>query len=287
MSHTLDPFRAGPDVDAYIRRADFEQSCEYLAAKLVEGPTWVGICGPPGVGKTLLARLLLRRLARQFTVVHVPASDLEPHEVERWIAAQLGASDVTIRELAGRLAREKRPLLVALDEAQHASAALIAWLSSWCDAGSGGRAVLVWAEREGELTRSALARCAARVFVEPLGLAEVPAYVEAQLSRAGATAAQRTVLGGGTLERIALASGGNPREIQRLADAELAAHAWRTRVAPVSRDSRAVGERPSANAPRGDSAGAIAGAATPALRRKIAVGLLLALGATMALVLSR
>jgi type II secretory pathway predicted ATPase ExeA len=282
-----DPFRAGPDVDAYIRNADFEQSCEYLAAKLVEGPTWVGICGPPGVGKTLLARLLLRRLAREFTVVHVPASDLEPPEVERWITAQLGASETTIRELAGRLAREERPLLVALDEAQHASAELVAWLGSWCDGSSGGRAVLVWAESEGERTRAAFARCAARVFVEPLGLADVPAYVEAQLSRVGASAEQRAALAGGTLARIALASGGNPREIQRLADAELAAHAWRTRAGTAPREPRGLGERPSESAPRGGGLNAPARAELPALPRTLVAGLLLALCAAIGIALWR
>ena len=63
MTRAIDPFRAGPDIEAYVRRLDLELSCEYLTAKLVEAPIWVGICGAAGVGKALLARLLLRRLA--------------------------------------------------------------------------------------------------------------------------------------------------------------------------------------------------------------------------------
>jgi hypothetical protein len=119
---------------------------------------------------------------------------------------------------------------------------------------------------------AALARCPTRVFVEPLTLAEVPAYVEAHLARVGATPEQRAALGGRTLERIALASRGIPREIQRLADAELVTYAWRHR----DRSPRA------ASAPRGGSEAAARSAAPPRAANRAWLALLLALAAASA-----
>ena len=249
MRH-VDPFRAGPDVSAYIPRARFEQNCHYLAAKLEAEPTWVGIAGPAGVGKTLLLRLLMRRVAGAFTAVYVPSGSLSPAEVSRWVAAQIGLRGEPDAEVANRLARKGRPLLLAIDEAQYANPELVAWVERLCNSSCAARAVMVWSEAEGERVPAALACCPTRVFVEPLELADVPAYVEAQLARAGAPAEQRALLAGRTLERIALASNGNPRIIQRLADAEFGAHAWRTRVARAHQLAAAL-SRATVSAPRG------------------------------------
>ena len=270
-----DPFSAGPDVSAYVPRPEFEQNCLYLASKLQAGPTWVGNAGPAGVGKTLLLRLLLRRLAAQFTPVYVPSGELPPAQVLRWVAAQVAAPGESDVAVARRLAREGRPLLLAIDEAQLGSAELVAWIEHLCSSASAARAVLAWTELEGGGMPGALARCPTRVFVEPLQLAEVAGYVEAQLARAGAAPEQRAVLAGPTLGRIALASDGNPRIIQRLADAELAAHAWRTRV-PTVRQRAACVERATASAPRGAS-----GIAAPATRLGLGRCWLVVIGATV------
>lgn len=151
-------------------------------------------------------------------------------------------------EVANRLARKGRPLLLAIDEARYANPELVVWVERLCNSSCAARAVMVWSE--GERMPAALACCPTRVFVEPLELADVPAYVEAQLARAGAPAEQRALLAGRTLERIALASNGNPRIIQRLADAELAAHAWRTRAAHAHQPAARL-PRATVSAPRG------------------------------------
>ncbi len=109
--------------------------------------------------------------------------------------------------------------------------------------------MLAWTEPESGRRPAALAGCRTRVFVEPLELAEVPRYVEAQLERVRAAPELRDTLGGGTVQRIALASGGNPRQIQRLADAEIAAHEWRTRPAEPPPPARPV-SRATPSAPR-------------------------------------
>jgi len=289
-----DPFPAGARVDAYVARPEIDQAAAYLAARLVEAPLWVGVCGPPGVGKTLLLRLLLRRLAAAFTPLYVPSAALEASDLERWIRAGLAAGESeSCDALAQRLAGEGRPLLLAIDEGQLASPELVARWEALCTPACSARAAVAWTQIEGEPTPAPLARCPTRTFLDPFGLGEVAGYVESQLARAGAGSSERAVLSGQTLERIALASGGNPRAIQRLADAELAAHAWRTR-AERAHDAEARAGAPSAPRPRSAPAAPTPGAAAisaPSRRRPLWIALTVAAallaGSALALLLSR
>jgi type II secretory pathway predicted ATPase ExeA len=238
------PFPAGPDLSAYVPNADVEQCIAYLSAKLSSEPGWVGVCGAPGVGKTLLLRLLLRRLSSRFTPLYVPAAHFTPAELERWIESEAGArSGENATGLATRLAESERPLLLAIDEAQHASHALVGRVEELCVGPARLRAALAWSHIEGEAPPPALKHCPTRVFVETLELAHVPAYVEAQLERVGASDEARALLGGGALDRLALASAGNPRAIQRLADEALFAITRRSRVNTRTVDGTAVKSR--------------------------------------------
>lgn len=287
MTRTIDPFPAGPNVSAYVPSDELEQSLAYLAAKLEEVPGWVGVCGAPGVGKTLALRLLMRRLAPRMTPLYVPSAALSAPELERWIASEeCSREGESPSSLARRLLAAGRPLLLGIDEAQLATGELTAWVDAFCGAATGARAVLAWSEADGARLPAALAGCRVRVFVEPLQLAEVPRYVETQLARVNAAPDLRAVLSGSTLERIALASGGNPRQIQRLADAELAAHVWRTQLARAARPAaQPEGMRGTQSAPRGGAPESPPGAG-PATCRRAAFALALVL-ALVAWVLAR
>lgn len=231
-----DPFPAAAAVGSYVPRADFDDALAYLAAKLTDTPSFVGICGAPGVGKTLMLRLLMLRCP-QFEPVYVPTARLEPPEIERWIAAARSAyRKPDLASLRRRLAREERPLLVVVDDCDAASAELLDWLDRLCSPAFQARGAIAWSDTHTSRAANskALARCSTRAFLEPLELAAIEPYVEALLEQAGATPDQRSLFSREVMKRIALASGGNPRAIHRLANAVLVAHAWRR--------ARAIGE---------------------------------------------
>ena len=276
------PFPAGPDVSAYVPSHEVDRDLGYLAAKLVEAPGAVGICGPPGVGKTLVLRLLLRRLARSFTGVYVPCAFLSAEELGRWVASQLGLPEASpLPDLAASSAQGGRPLLLAIDEAQLASDALLDHLGGLARGSGPSRVVFAWSEAEGERPRAPARYCTTRVFLDPLDVKQVPAFVSAQLARAQAPAEVHRVLSGSTLNRIALASGGNPRAIQRLADAELIAWAWRAhRTAP---ETERRGARATRSAPRSADAVAEPRVRAAGLRRWVAIALTIGTLATTSL----
>ncbi len=228
---------------AYVPNPDLDHALVYLEAKLLDSPTWVGVCGPVGVGKTLFLRLLMRRLGDRFTGIHIPRGFPEPAALERWILSQLGDRTEPFEAVARSLAERGQPLLLMIDEAATATADTLAWLER-TSATLQARAVLAWAQTPGEATPAVLAACPARVFLEPLELASIHDYVASHLDRSQADESIREVFDARRLDAIALASAGNPRAIQRLADAELITFSVRRRRSAVRDSSRAHPELP-------------------------------------------
>ena len=73
-----DPFHATADPDAYVQRDSCEQALEELCAGLGTGRQLFVLHGPPGFGKTLVLRLLPKRLQDAARMVYVPYGALEP-----------------------------------------------------------------------------------------------------------------------------------------------------------------------------------------------------------------
>ncbi len=245
-----DPFPAAPSVAAYIPRPATEQLLAYLEAKLLAGPCLVDLEGPPGVGKTLLLRLVARRTSTRLTPVHVPYSALAALELARWVLHACGesATDDAIASfdaLAARTRLARRPLLLLVDEANHLPPETERWLAARCEEPYGMRAVFAFASRSPARDPKRL-----RVFAEPLALAEVIPYVRAQLARAGAAAEVRASFSGEALQALALASEGLPRQIQRLADASILARARGTAALPPRAASPARSVPAASSAPR-------------------------------------
>jgi hypothetical protein len=221
-SHQPNPFPAAADVRAYIPRPATEEVLAYLEAKVESGPGWFELCGPGGVGKTLLLRLLADRVAVHACPVWVPFPRLDPRDFARWVLAALDRpADPSARSALVVAAQEQaaagRPLTLLIDDGHQLPPETAAWLGSLCGEEAGARIVVAVSEDAPRIATDV----DARAFAEPLELADVVPYVDALLAQSGAGEALCGLFAGTPMHTLALASGGVPRRIQKLGDARI------------------------------------------------------------------
>ncbi|MBW2242703.1 MAG: ATP-binding protein [Deltaproteobacteria bacterium] len=92
LAEDFDPFSVTASADAYVARPATEHTLAALEQELAGDAPLLTMVGPPGIGKTQILRVLAGRLAGRFQTLHVAYGSLEPDELERWIAALLGAT---------------------------------------------------------------------------------------------------------------------------------------------------------------------------------------------------
>jgi MSHA biogenesis protein MshM len=123
------PFRPGPDLAAYYAAAPHEEALQNLRQALASDEPFVALTGEPGVGKTLLAQVLLSRIGDEANCVVITNSHLDsrsallqallydlglPYEGKSEQELRLALTDC----LLGRLADGRRTVVV-IDDAQH------------------------------------------------------------------------------------------------------------------------------------------------------------------------
>jgi len=221
-SHQPNPFPAAADVRAYIPRPATEEVLAYLEAKVESGPGWFELCGPGGVGKTLLLRLLADRIRAHARPIWVPFPRLDPRDFACWVLDALDRpADPSARSALVVAAQEQaaagRPLTLLIDDGHQLPTETAAWLATLCGQEAGARVVVAVSE---DAPRRA-SDVDARAFAEPLELADVIPFVDALLARAGAGEALSGLFAGAPMQTLALASGGVPRRIQKLGDARI------------------------------------------------------------------
>jgi hypothetical protein len=221
-SHQPNPFPAAADVRAYIPRPATEEVLAYLEAKVESGPGWFELCGPGGVGKTLLLRLLADRIVPHARPIWVPFPRLDPRDFALWVLDALDRpAEPSARSALVVAAQEQaaagRPLTLLIDDGHQLPAETAAWLVTLCGEEAAARVVVTVSE---DAPRRA-SDVDARAFAEPLELADVIPFVDALLARAGAGEALSGLFAGAPMQTLALASGGVPRRIQKLGDARI------------------------------------------------------------------
>jgi type II secretory pathway predicted ATPase ExeA len=220
----VDPFAPTCDPKRYVPRPACEAALAELERFVRDGRV-AALSGPPGIGKTLLLRVLQTRLAGSLHGVYLPYGALEFPELCRLALGLLGHrvapeedAEQAFLEVVRTAAARGQPLLLLLDDANAVPVHSLRRLVTLTTCLGGALRLLAVTVDDPRMARvlAALGRDVGHVrFTEPMNAAETERYVAERL---GGTAdpAQASL----ALERIEWLhreSGGVPRRLHRLA----------------------------------------------------------------------
>lgn len=121
------PFSLTPDTDFFFASHRHQDVLNVLQVALRSGEGFITVSAEIGLGKTLLCRLLLRRLEDQFTTAYIPDPQLSPRALRIALAEELGielrtrwTEEQVLRQVQQELIRQaalNRRVVLLLDEA--------------------------------------------------------------------------------------------------------------------------------------------------------------------------
>lgn len=220
-------FAPVPERGAYVPRPATERAIRAVTAALAGGTRVVALRGPPGMGKSLLLRLLADHLPPGCDALHVATGALPLADL---LAFALGTQGPRVRAAHG--AREV--LVLPIDDAEELTLPTARGLAGLVRKADGAlRLVLAFRGELPEPVVTGLGGGLAEVALdEPMSEAEVALYLAVRCHRAGADELLRRRLGAAHAARLHRLSGGNPALLNRLASEILLRHALTQGGAP-------------------------------------------------------
>lgn len=219
--HPVDPFSLTANPERYVPRAASERALAELSAAVERGEGAVVLLGPPGIGKTLLLRVLAERLSPRFRTAYLPYPALPPPAACRWALQALGEvvledAEAELLAYARGAAEAGAPVAVLVDDAGSMPAATLRRLVEIA-AEARGALRLVFAALGDRSARPELEGIGAKaqwVALEaPMSREETEAYVNARLAAAGVSRELRDRFDARAIDRLHARSEGIPARV--------------------------------------------------------------------------
>ena len=122
------PFSLTPDTQFFLNQRSHKDALNTILVALKHCEGFVKVVGEVGTGKTLLSRILLAKLGRDYVTAYVPNPFLSPDELKFFVAQEVGASfdkEMASHELMSALYRRLvqvhrsgKQVVLIVDEAQ-------------------------------------------------------------------------------------------------------------------------------------------------------------------------
>jgi len=238
MSQTTiaEPFALTTSPAVYLPRPDTERALDELE-EWVENDTTssIWITGPPGMGKTLLLRVLADRLTDRRLCVYVLYPVLHPKQLATWVLDALGelVGDAPQDRIAGLAEQraEQGGLLLLIDDAMWMPPATRSALDDWYRESNGAlRSVLAATDSPASMGAWGSSGDARLSLDEPLSLEQSRALLAAAMERSQLGAEARAVFDPATVEELHERAGGVPMRL--LIEADRLLFVRRKEVAP-------------------------------------------------------
>jgi MSHA biogenesis protein MshM len=222
------PFTLTPNTKFYLGLESHNESLAVLFTALKTGEGFIKVVGEVGTGKTLICRKLLNEIPDNFVTAYIPNPYLEPDELRRAVAAELGlqqAQSMSVQLLTQRIQQrllelnsQGNSVVLILDEAQALPGESLEALRLFTNIETETRKLLqvvlfAQPELDERLAEKAFRQLKQRITfsykLRPLNTLEVEHYIQHRLQVAGHKSAP--LFSRALAKKVAKVSGGIPR----------------------------------------------------------------------------